>query len=118
MGQRNQTWIITAIALVCLASYGCSAPERYRNISIGMTSDEVLAILGQPDSKTRAEKQTSADKYFGPRPSDAYQALPDGTPVEVWSYDYFRETWSYFFSLEEQPSRVVDTGYHHPDIVY
>lgn len=83
-----------------------------------MTPDEVLSLLGKPDTKKRTTKQAPTTEYFGPRPSATYLALPEGTLVEIWSYNYFRETWSYVFSLEEKPSRVVDTGYYHPSIVY
>ena len=75
-------------------------------------------LLGEPDSKERRKKQVSTVEYFGPKPSDAYLDLPDDALIEKWSYRYFRETWTYVFSLEEQKPRLVDTGYHHPDIVY
>ena len=116
--QRIYIWVFGAIALYCLVALGCTAPDRYRKIAIGITSEEVLALLGEPDSKERRKKQVSTVEYFGPKPSDAYLDLPDDALIEIWSYRYLRETWTYVFSLEEQKPRLVDTGYHHPDIVY
>jgi len=118
MQQRTHKWIFGVIAFYCSIALGCPAPARYREIPIGATSKEVLALLGQPDSKERSKKQAPTVEYFGPKPSDAYLDLPEGAPIEIWSYRYIRETWSYIFSLEEQTSRLVDTGYYHPDIVY
>ena len=118
MQLRTHEWLFGAIAFYCLIALGCTAPARYSEIAIGTTSEEVLALLGEPDSKERSKKQVPTVEYFGPRPSDAYLDLADGALIEIWSYRYFRETWTYVFSLEEQSSRLVDTGYYHPDIVY
>ncbi len=118
MRQRIYKWIFGVIAFFCFIALGCTAPARYREIPIGTTSEEVLTILGKPDSKKRAKKQAPSVEYFGPKPSDTYLDLPEGAPIEIWSYRYFRETWTYIFSLDEQTTRLVDTGYYHPDVVY
>lgn len=39
---------ISAIAIVCCA--GCASSAQLNKIQIGMTKDEVISILGQPDS--------------------------------------------------------------------
>lgn len=118
MHQRNHKWIFGVILFYCFFAFGCSAPARYRDIPIGTTSEAVLALLGKPDSVKRSKKLAPTVEYFGPKPSDAYLDLPEGAPIEIWSYRHFRETRSYIFSLEEQIPRLVDTGYYHPDIVY
>jgi hypothetical protein len=97
---------------------GCTAPAKYREVTPGMNSDVVLALLGEPDTKERKAKQTPTVDYFGPQPSAAYLGLPEGALVEIWSYRHFRETWTYVFSLEEQTPILVDTGYYHPAIKY
>ena len=83
-----------------------------------MTSEEVVALLGEPDSRRRLAKPPSPGDYFGPKPSAEYLALPEGTVLEVWTYHYFRETWTCLFRLENQTLTLVDKGYHHPSIVY
>jgi len=111
-------WALGAVACILLIASGCTAPDRYREIAPGMTSEEVLAILGDPDSRRRGQKQAPTGPYFGPKPSDTYLELPEGTLVELWTYNYFREVWTYIFTVEEQMLTVVDTVYYHPDIVY
>lgn len=81
-----------SIITICgLIIYGCEAPQKYRDVQIGMTSDEVLKFLGNPNKKERINKQAPTQEYFGPRWSAEYLALPEGTLVEVWYYQYFRE---------------------------
>jgi hypothetical protein len=106
---------IVLFAVVCV---GCTAPQRYRDIAPGATSNEVLSLLGRPDDKKLLTKPANDPNYFGQKASAAYLALPEGTLVEIWSYRYFRETWSYVFNLEEDPPTVVHTGYDHPSIIY
>ena len=118
MRQRTHQRIIAVIVLLGIVGFGCTAPARYREIPIGSSSEEVLRILGEPYLKQEAKKQTPSVEYFGPKPSEAYRELPEGTIVEIWSYRYFRETWTYTFSREGHTSRLVDRGYYHPDIVY
>jgi hypothetical protein len=118
MQQRSHKWIFSVIVFYCFIALGCSAPDRYHEIAIGTTSEEVLALSGEPDSKHRSKKQLPTVEYFGPKPFNAYLELPDGALIEIWSYRYFRETWTYVFNLEEKTFRLVDTGYYHPDIVY
>jgi len=118
MRQRTHRWTFGVIVFFCIIALGCTAPARYREVPIGTTSEEVLTILGEPYLKKHAKKQAPSVEYFGPKPSEAYLDLPEGAPIEVWSYRYFRETWTYTFSREGEKSRLVDTGYYHPDIVY
>ena len=106
------------VACIVLIASGCTAPNRYREVALGTTSEELLAILGEPDSKSRAKKQAPMAFYFGSKPSDSYHNLPNGTLVERWTYNYFREVWTYVFSLEGPIPTLVDTGYYHPDILY
>jgi hypothetical protein len=110
--------VIATAALCGLVLFGCTTPAKYREVTAGMTPEQVLAILGEPGSKKRVSKPASADDYFGPKPSTEYLALPVGARIEIWSYQYFRETWSYVFTLEGSTARVVDTIYYHPDIKY
>jgi len=109
-----------ALLLTCLAlaAGACSAPARFRDVPLGATADEVRARLGEPRARTPGRKLAPTGPSFGPRASDAYLALPDGTPIETWRYRHFRETWSYTFSLAGEEPVLVDQGYHHPDIVY
>lgn len=118
MLRRIRHLCLGAIVFFAVVCVGCTAPERYRNVMPGMTSDEVFSLLGEPDAKKRIAKPTPTSDYFGPRLSATYLGLPEGTLIEIWSYYYFRETWTYVFSLEERSPRVVDTGYYHPSIVY
>ena len=84
MQQRTHNWIFGVIAFFCTIALGCTAPARYREIPIGTTSEEVLRILGEPYLKKHAKKQAPSVEYFGPKPSEAYLDLPEGTPIEVW----------------------------------
>jgi hypothetical protein len=107
-------------AVVCLAvmALGCTAPARFREIAIGTSSDEVLAVLGAPRSRSRWQKRAPPDHYFGERPNDAYLALAEGAPLETWRYRHFFETWTYTFHLEGLKATLVDKGYDRPGIVY
>ena len=111
-------WVLGVVACFLLVASGCTDSESYRQIAPGMTPDEVLTILGELDSRRREEKQAPTGPYFGPKPSDTYLELPEGTLVELWTYNNFREIWTYVFTVEEQKLTVVDTVYYHPDIVY
>ena len=102
----------------CLIVVGCLSAEKHEQARLGMTSGEVLALLGEPDTKARSAKQAPPEHYFGPKPSATYLELPEGSPVEIWSYRRFRETWTYVFSLEDPMPVLVNKGYHHPAIKY
>ena len=118
MSLRSRNWLIRAVVCSCIVILGCTAPAKYREVTLGMRSEEVLALLGEPDTKERKSKQSPTVDYFGPKPSAAYLSLPEGALVEIWSYRHFRETWTYVFSLEEHTPILVDTGYYHPAIKY
>jgi len=107
--------LVLCAALVAAA---CSAPARFREVALGSTADEVLALLGEPRERQRHPKHPVPEHFFGPRPSDVYRALPDGTPLESWRYRHFRESWGYVFRLDTDPPVLVDKTYHHPSIVY
>ena len=104
--------------LVNLIFIGCEAPQKYRDVQIGMTSDDVFRLLGIPDKKESAIKIAPTQEFFGPKPSSEYLKLSDGSPLEVWYYEYFREEFSYIFNVDQDPPLVIDTGYYHPDINY
>ena len=107
------------ISIICgLFLFGCEAPQKYRDVQIGMTSEDVLRLLGNPDNKERINKKAPTRDYFGPKLSAEFHALSEGTLVEVWYYQYFKEEFSYMFNLEQHPPRVVHTDYYHPNIVY
>ena len=72
MRQRTHKWQFGAVAFYCLIALGCTAPAKYSEIAIGTRHEEVLALLGEPDSKHRSKKQLPTVEYFGPKPSDAY----------------------------------------------
>ena len=112
----GQLFLITI--LVSLILFGCEAPQKYRDVQIGMASNDVLKLLGNPDKKDRTNKKAPTQEYFGPKFSSEYLNLSDDTPVEVWYYQYFKEEYSYIFNLDQYPPRVVHTGYYHPDIIY
>lgn len=116
--QRCKLNRLIPAAVICSLVFGCTSPAKYREVTVGMTPEQVLAVLGEPGSKKRVSKSASADDYFGPKPSTEYLALPVGARIEIWSYQYFRETWSYVFNLEGPTATVVDTIYYHPDIKY
>lgn len=118
MSRRIRNRLIRAVLYSGIVILGCTAPAKYREVTPGMNSDEVLALLGEPDTKERKAKQTPTVDYFGPKPSAAYLGLPEGALVEIWSYRHFRETWTYIFSLEEQTPILVGAGYYHPAIKY
>lgn len=118
MQGRELNRIALTVAICSLLALGCTAPEKYREVKPGMTPEQVLALLGEPGSKKRISKPASVEAYFGPAPSAEYLALPVGTSIEIWSYQYFRETWSYVFSHEGPEAALVDTIYFHPDIKY
>ena len=108
---------LTAV-LFNLIFFGCEAPQKYREVQIGMTSNDVIRLLGNPDKKVSTVKIAPTVEYFGPKPSSEYLNLSDGTLVEVWYYEYFREEFSYIFNVEQDPPLVIDIGYFHPDINY
>ena len=110
---------ISLITILCgLILFGCEAPQKYRDVQIGMASDDVFKLLGNPDKKERTNKKDPTQEYFGPKLSSEYLSLSEGAPVEVWYYQYFKEEFSYIFNLDQDPPRVVHTGYYHPDIIY
>ena len=118
MSRRSRNRLILVVVYSGIVIIGCTGPAKFREVTPGMMSEEVLALLGEPDTKERKAKQSLTDDYFGPKPSDAYVGLPEGALVEIWSYRHFRETWTYVFSLEGQTPILVDTGYYHPAINY
>lgn len=83
-----------------------------------MTSGELVARLGEPDLVERLLKPPLVESYFGQRHSAEFLAVPEGTVIELWSYDYFRERWTYTFRLYDQTLILVDKGYHHPSIAH
>lgn len=119
MKESRIRWLALGAAL-CLAgmTLGCTAPARFREVSIGASSEDVLAVLGAPRSRSRSRKRAPAAPSFGPRPDDAYLALAEGAPLETWRYRHFFETWTYTFHLEGAKATLVDKGYDHPAIVY
>lgn len=118
MKRRTQSRAPVAIVCSGLVALACTAPARFREVPLGATPDEVRTLLGEPRDRQQHRKHPVPEHYFGPRPSDAYLALPDGTPLESWRYRHFRETWGYTFRLDTDPPVLVDKSYHHPDIVY
>ena len=112
----RQLYLITI--LIGLIFFGCEAPQKYREVQIGMASDDVFKLLGNPDKKEHANKKAPTQEYFGPKFSLEYLSLLEGTPVEIWHYQYFKEKYSYVFNLDQDPPRVVHVGYYHPDIIY
>ncbi len=118
MRRRKLNRLIPAAVICSLVLFGCTAPAKYREVTHGMTSEQVLARLGKPGSITRYRKPAPTGPYFGPNPSAEYLALPVGAVIEIWSYRYLRETWTYVFSYEGQTATLVDTGYDRPGMTY
>jgi hypothetical protein len=83
-----------------------------------MTSEQLVARLGEPDLVERLLKPPPVEFYFGQRHSAEFLAVPEGTVIELWSYNYFRERWTYTFRLDDQTLIFVDKGYYHPSITY
>ena len=118
MHRCNLTRVVLVAACCGLVISGCTAPAKYREVTSGMKSEQVLALLGKPGSIQRFRKPAPTGPYFGPKPSAEYLELPEGAEIEVWSYRYLRETWTYIFSLEGQTATIIDTGYDRPGMTY
>ena len=116
--QAKRVGSVLLAVCACVAALSCTPQSRYRDVPLGVDADEVVKRLGAPHSKEATEKRDPGTEYFGPRPSDAYLALPEGAPLEVWRYRRFRETWSYVFHAAGETAILVDKGYHHPSITY
>ena len=113
MRPRTRNKGLGAIVCCCFAICACATSSRYNEVPLGVTSQEVLELLGELHSTTRSIKPPSTVVYFGEQPSAAYLALPDGAVVETWPYCHYLEIWSYVFSLEERTPTLVDKRYYH-----
>jgi len=72
--------IITAIVLLCAALFaGCANAAKLNDLHTGMTKDQVIAVMGQPDS-TSAQANIEYLTYYlsDDRSSSSYPAFSSG----------------------------------------
>jgi len=110
---------LIACLLLCQSCLGVSN-KNFAKIPLGMTAEEVTRLIGKPDAVEVSKKQSFPDPgtYFGPKPSRILFDLPEGTPIETWTYNGWWERWWVVFQIEDDRKTVVSTGYHHDAMVY
>ena len=112
---------IRAVVLIfSVVLVGCSIiSQPTPEIVEGLTKDEVIALLGEPDQTQ--EFILPSEPFFGPQ-EGLVNLVPAGTVIEEWAYEIGEQVLYIWFTGQPDESHedwlVLDTAKHPKDAVY